>query len=149
MPLESAGQDVDRALEEARGTVERARSEGVDVRQAERLLRQAELALGAGSLATAARLAASAERSVRQEKERSAILEMAFRKMESEIKWLKERSMDTKTIEVKLAEARAMRHKDPTLAAELFAETVRLLRDARKKLEDGKKRTLLKGLGGR
>lgn len=149
MPLEGSRADIDRALGEAGKLVADARLAGVEPRQAERLLRQAQLALEVGNLKAAARLAGAARRSVRNASQRAAYLELAFRKLEADMKDLKERGLDTSQMEIKLAEARAIRTKDPALSQALFAAAVEGVVRARREIAERKKNAILKGLSGK
>jgi len=149
VPLEGSRADIDRALGEAGKLVADARLAGVEPRQAERLLRQAQLALEVGNLKAAARLAGAARRSVRNASQRAAYLELAFRKLEADMKDLKERGLDTSQMEIKLAEARAIRTKDPALSQALFAAAVEGVVRARREIAERKKNAILKGLSGK
>jgi hypothetical protein len=149
VPLEGSRADIDRALGEAGKLVADARLAGVEPRQAERLLRQAQLALEVGNLKAAARLAGAARRSVRNASQRAAYLELAFRKLEADLKDLKERGLDTSQMEIKLAEARAIRTKDPALSQALFAAAVEGVVRARREIAERKKNAILKGLSGK
>jgi predicted metal-dependent hydrolase len=146
VPLEKGGPSAEGALEDATALVAAARSEGVDVRQAERLLRQAQLALQMGNLKAAARLAEAARRSVRNALQRAAYIKLAFGKLEADIKALNERGSDTSQMEIKLAEARAVRTLDPALSRALFADAVEGVVRARRELADKKKKAFLKNL---
>lgn len=139
----TGSQDAQKRLDEARPEIAAARAAGVDVRQAERLLGQAELAYQVGNLKAAAELAAMARRSVRHWTQRAAYVELAFRKLEGDLKALKERGVDTSEMETKLAEARAVRAKDPELSRKLFAGVARSVGAARGKLADKRKRAIL------
>jgi predicted metal-dependent hydrolase len=142
------GPNVEWGLEEAGKLAAAARSEGVDVRQAERLLRQAQLAFQVGNLKAAARLAEAARKSVRNAGQRAAYIKLAFGKLEADMKALKERGLDTSSMETKLAEARAVRTKDPAFSQALFAAAVEGVVKARRELADKKKKAILKGLSG-
>ena len=147
VPLEGGRPDAAGRLEQAEETVDAARSAGIDVCQAERLLRQAQLALQVGNDRAAARLAEGARRSVRNARHRAAYLEMAFRRLEADIKDLRERGLDTSVMESRLSQARAMSLRDPGLSRERFAAAAEAVVSARRELADKKKRALLGGLG--
>ena len=123
-----------------------ARQAGVDVRQAERLLRQAQIALEVGNIKAAARLADAARRSVRNAGQRAAYIKLAFGKLEADMKALKERGIDISPMETRLAEARAVRTKDPALSRALFAAAAEGVARARRELADQKKKAILKNL---
>ena len=147
--MESRGPDIGRVLDEAERLVADARLAGVDVRQAERLLRQARLAFQVENRKAAARLADAAQRSVRNALQRAAYIDLAFGKLEADLKALKERGIDTTPMEIKLAEARAVRAKDPALSRALFAAAAEGVVRARRELADQKKRAILKRLSGK
>lgn len=147
--METGGPNVEGALEDAKKLTAAARSAGVDVRQADRLLREAGVALQVGNLKAAARLAEAARMSVRQWSQRAAYIKLAFGKLEADIKALNERGLDTSAMETKLAEARAIRTKDPALSQALFAAAVEGVVKARRELADQKKKAILKGLSGK
>ena len=149
VPLEGSRADIDRALGEAGKLVADARLAGVEPRQAERLLRQAQLALEVGNLKAAARLAGAARRSVRNASQRAAYIRLAFGKLEADIKALKERGLDTSAMEIKLAEARAIRTKDPALSQALFAATVEGVVLARRELVEKKKKAIINSLSSK
>lgn len=142
----SGGQDAKQGLDEARTEIAAARAASVDVRQAERLLGQAELALQVGNTRAAAELASMARRSVRHWTQRAAYIELAFRKLDGDIRALAERGVDTSDMATKLAEARAVRTRDPELSRKLFAGVARAVGAARGKLADKKKRAILGNL---
>ena len=146
VPLEGRGPEIERVLEEAKKLVADARLAGVDSRQAERLLRQAQLALEVGNIKAAARLAEGARKSVRNASQRAAFIKFAFGKLEADIKALKERGLDTSQMEIKLADARAVRTKDPALSQALFAAAVDGVVRARKGLAESKKKAIFKNL---
>ena len=144
--MEGRGPEIERVLEEAKKLVADARLAGVDSRQAERLLRQAQLALEVGNIKAAARLAEGARKSVRNASQRAAFINLAFGKLEADIKALNERGSDTSQMEIKLAEARAVRTLDPALSRALFAAAAEGVARARRELADQKKKAILKNL---
>jgi hypothetical protein len=99
-----------------------------------------------GNLKAAARLAEAARRSVRHWSQRAAYIQMAFCKLVADIKALKERGVDTKMMETKLAEAGAMRTRDPVLSQALFAAAVDAVVNARRELADKKKKAIVENL---
>ena len=146
MCLDGGMPKIERMLGEAGKLLAAARSAGVDVRQAERLLREAQVALQVGNLKAAARLAEAARRSVRHWSQRAAYIQLAFGKLDAEIKALKERGLDTSGMETKLSEARAIRTKDPMLSQALFAAAVEAVVKTRRELADRKKKTIYDNL---
>jgi len=142
----TGSRDAQQGLDGARTEIAAARAAGVDVRQAQRLLGQAELAYQVGNIKAAAELASMARRSVRHWTQRAAYVELAFRKLEGDLKALKERGVDTSDMGTKLAEARAVRATDPELSRSLFTGVARAVGAARSKLADKKKRAILGNL---
>jgi hypothetical protein len=146
VPLEAGRPDVERALGDVAKQASQARTAGVDVSQAERLLREAGVALQVGNLTAAARMVEAARRSVRDAVQRAAYIALAYGKLEADMNALKERGIDVSPMETRLAEARAVRAKDPALSRALFSAAAEGVARARRELADQKKRAILRNL---